>query len=134
VLEISQAVEYGVRGIMYMARRRDENPVPIKEIAAAEEISISFLHKIFQRMARNRILNSRRGIGYTLARTPEEISILDVAEAIEGPLMIRRCILDKNYCERGKDCHLLSFWLELQEDMASKLSSVSLKDLISEKK
>lgn len=133
-MEIPQAVEYGVRGMIYMAQQSAGQPILLKQIAKAEDISPTFLHKIFHRLTRNRILNSRRGVGYTMAKAPEEISILDIAEAIEGPLLIRRCIMEKDYCERGKDCALLSFWAELQEDLTAKLKAVTLKDLITEKK
>lgn len=130
MLEISQAIEYGVRGIIHMAQQGSDKSFLLKDIAEAEDISPTFLHKIFHRLTRTRILNSRRGVGYTLARPPEEISVLDIAEAIEGPLMLRRCIMDKDYCDRGEHCLLASFWLELQNDMAAKLGSVSIKDLL----
>jgi Rrf2 family protein len=130
MLEISQAVEYGIRGIMYMAQQGDGQPVLLRNIAEAEDISSTFLHKIFLRLTRSRILNSRRGVGYTLARDPQTITLLEIAEAIEGPIMIRRCVIDKDYCERGDDCFLASFWSELQEDLCAKLSSVTVRDLI----
>lgn len=130
MLEISQAVEYGVRGMIYMAQKGADRPVLLKEIAEAEDISPTFLHKIFHRLTRNRILGSQRGVGYTLIRDPETITLREITEAIEGPILIRRCLLDKENCERGDDCQLASFWRELQEEMVSKLESVTIKDLV----
>ena len=130
VLEISQAVEYGIRGMMYMVQKGEEGPALVREIADAEDIPIAFLHKIFQRMAQGRILNSRRGIGYTFAMPPEKITLLDIVQAIEGPINLRTCVLDKNYCERSSHCTLVDFWTELQETLISKLSSVTVRDLV----
>ena len=98
--------------------------------AEAEGISLTFLHKIFRRLSRNRILNSTRGVGYTLARKPDSITLLDIAQAIEGPITLRRCLVDKDYCERGDDCTLASFWSELQEELVGKLNSVTILDLV----
>ncbi len=113
-----------------MADKGSGQAVLLREIAEAEDISPSFLHKIFHRLTRSQILNSRRGVGYTLAREPQAISLLDIAEAIEGPIAIRRCMTDKDYCERGDDCRLAAFWSELQEGLVGKLQSVTIQDLI----
>jgi Rrf2 family protein len=131
MLEISQAIEYGIRGIIHMAQIGPDRPVLVKEIAKAENISPTFLHKIFQRLVQSRILNSRRGVGYTFAVHPSSITLLDLIEAIEGPISLRRCLLDKDYCERVEHCALAGFWTELQEELISKLGSTTVQDLAS---
>lgn len=131
VLEISQAVEYGIRGVMYMAQKDDDRPALVREIAEAEDIPVAFLHKIFQRMTRTRLLSARRGVGYTFAKPPEEITLLDVVHAIEGPVHLRSCVLDKDYCERSGRCKLVNFWTELQGELVEKLRGVTIRDLVS---
>lgn len=131
VLEISQAVEYGVRGLMHLVQSQSGRPVRVKEIAQSEEIPPAFLYKIFSRMRRHRILNSRRGIGYTLASPPEQITLLDVIQAIEGPIMVKPCLVDENYCERVSQCVLVAFWTSIQEGVVDKLRTVSILDLAS---
>lgn len=131
MLEISQAVEYGVRGLMQLVQSQSGRPVRVKEVAQAEEIPPAFLYKIFNRMRRSRILNSRRGIGYTLASPPEEISLLDVIQAIEGPITIKPCLVDKDYCDRVNQCSLVAFWTSIQEEVVAKLKTVSIRDLAS---
>ena len=130
MLEISQAIEYGVRGLMHLAQKEGDRPVHVKEIAQQEEISHPFLHKIFRRMSKRRILNSKRGVGFTLARAPEEITLLEVVEAIEGPIMIKECVVDADYCERTSQCGLTLFWTRLQEEMVARLRAVSVHDLV----
>jgi Rrf2 family protein len=120
--------------MIYMAQMGADRPVLLREIAEAEDISPTFLHKIFRRLARNRILGSQRGVGYTLNRAPETITLLAIAEAIEGPILIRRCIVDKDYCNRRDNCLLASFWTELQEELVAKLESVTIKDLVATEK
>ena len=129
-MEISQAVEYGIRGIMFMAQVETDRPVLVKEVAEAEDISPAYLHKIFQLMVRSRILNSRRGVGYTFAIAPEKITLLDIFQAIEGPIVLRRCVEDRGSCDREEACSLVSFWTEVQEELIAKLSSKSIRDLV----
>lgn len=129
MIEISQAVEYGVRGLMQLVQRQSGRPVHVKEIAEAEEISMAFLYKIFRRMARGRILNSRRGVGYSLALPPEEITILDIIQAIEGPIVLKPCIVDESYCDRTNQCVLAAFWASIQEEIVERLRGVSIVDL-----
>lgn len=114
---------------MHLVQSQSGRPVRVKEIAEAEEIPPAFLYKIFSRMRRNRILNSRRGIGYTLASPPEEITLLDVIQAIEGPITLKPCIDDENYCSRVNQCVLVSFWTSIQEGVVDKLRTVSILDL-----
>ena len=128
-MNISQAVEYGIRGIIHMARDKGDGPLLVMNIAQAEDISPTFLHKIFKRMVQGRILNSRRGVGYTLARPPESITLLEIVEAIEGPIQLRRCVVDEDYCPRSDDCTVSVLWKDVQATIVDKLRSISLQDM-----
>jgi len=88
VLVITTKSPYAVRALTELARRGGTAPVPIGEIARARDIPVQFLEGLFATLRRAGILQSQRGVkgGYSFARPPSEISVLDVVELLEGGL------------------------------------------------
>jgi Rrf2 family cysteine metabolism transcriptional repressor len=88
VLVITTKSPYAVRALAELARRGQATPVPIGEIARAREIPVQFLEGLFATLRRAGILQSQRGVkgGYSFARPPEEITVLEVVELLEGEL------------------------------------------------
>ena len=88
MLVITTKSPYAVRALTELARRGGSAPVPIGEIARARDIPVQFLEGLFATLRRAGILQSQRGVkgGYSFARPPSEISVLDVVELLEGGL------------------------------------------------
>jgi Rrf2 family transcriptional regulator, cysteine metabolism repressor len=88
LLVITTKSPYAVRALAELARRGGSAPVPIGEIARAREIPVQFLEGLFASLRRGGILQSQRGVkgGYTFARPPEDVSVLEVVELLEGEL------------------------------------------------
>ena len=88
MLAISSKSPYAVRALSELARTGGAGPVPIGEIARRREIPVQFLEGLFATLRRAGILQSQRGVkgGYSFARPPEEVTVLEVVEALEGPL------------------------------------------------
>jgi Rrf2 family transcriptional regulator, cysteine metabolism repressor len=88
VLVITTKSPYAVRALSELARRGQATPVPIGEIARARDIPVQFLEGLFATLRRAGILQSQRGVkgGYTFARAPSEITVLEVVELLEGEL------------------------------------------------
>jgi Rrf2 family protein len=88
VLVITTKSPYAVRALAELARRGQATPVPIGEIARARDIPVQFLEGLFATMRRAGILQSQRGVkgGYSFARPPSEITVLEVVELLEGEL------------------------------------------------
>jgi Rrf2 family transcriptional regulator, cysteine metabolism repressor len=88
LLAISSKSPYAVRALSELARTGGSAPVPIGEIARRRDIPVQFLEGLFATLRRAGILQSQRGVkgGYTFARPPEEITVLEVVESLEGPL------------------------------------------------
>lgn len=88
MLVITTKSPYAVRALAELARRGDATPVPIGEIARAREIPVQFLEGLFATLRRAGILQSQRGVkgGYSFAREPAEITVLEVVELLEGEL------------------------------------------------
>jgi Rrf2 family cysteine metabolism transcriptional repressor len=88
VLAITSKSPYAVRALAELARTGAAGPVPIGEIARRRDIPVQFLEGLFATLRRAGILQSQRGVkgGYSFARPPEELTVLDVVEALEGRL------------------------------------------------
>ena len=88
MLAITSKSPYAVRALAELARSGGAGPVPIGEIARRREIPVQFLEGLFATLRRAGILQSQRGVkgGYSFARAPEELTVLEVVEALEGSL------------------------------------------------
>jgi Rrf2 family protein len=88
VLVITSKAPYAVRALAELARRGGNAPVPIGEIARARDIPVQFLEGLFATLRRAGVLQSQRGVkgGYTFARPPGEITVLEIVELLEGEL------------------------------------------------
>lgn len=88
MLAITSKSPYAVRALAELARAGGAGPVPIGEIARRREIPVQFLEGLFATLRRAGILQSQRGVkgGYSFARPAEELTVLEVVEALEGAL------------------------------------------------
>src|SRR3954464_15441451 len=98
MFRLSKKSDYGLIALKHLPQHHEES-VSAREIAAQYHIPAELLAKVLQRLARKGLLVSQQGIngGYVLARDPSNISIVDVVEALEGPISITREA-------RGDDC------------------------------
>ena len=88
MLVITTKSPYAVRALAELARRGEATPVPIGEIARARDIPVQFLEGLFATLRRAGLLQSQRGVkgGYSFARPPSEVTILEIVELLEGEL------------------------------------------------
>src|SRR4029453_4482561 len=91
-MQIPRRLDSSLRAVIYLSVRGQEKCCSITEIAKQQEVPKTFLEKIIQDLIRCGLIKSKRGPcgGYTLARSPEKISLSDVIEAIEGPIAVKR--------------------------------------------
>jgi Rrf2 family nitric oxide-sensitive transcriptional repressor len=106
----------------------------LSEIARPQNVSESYLSKIFQKLTREGLVKAVRGKhgGYALARLPEEISVGDVVRAIEADAAqpMYRCLAEERCCAATPSCLLLNAFAEAERQMYAVLDGVSLADLI----
>jgi Rrf2 family cysteine metabolism transcriptional repressor len=90
----STKAEYGVRVMVELARRAGEDPIPLAEIAAHDALPLAYLEHLVARLRKAGLVDSRRGSrgGYLLARSPTEITMAEVVEALEGSIAPIECI------------------------------------------
>jgi Rrf2 family transcriptional regulator, iron-sulfur cluster assembly transcription factor len=130
-MQITKAGEYGVLGLIALARRPVGEVVMIDLLCEEEAIPKSFLGKIFQSLAKAGIVRSARGSGggFGLSRPAAEITALEIIEAIEGPIALQRCLETDADCEHIGGCALCTLLSEAQDRIKEVFSGTSLADL-----
>jgi len=128
---ISKKGDYAVRGMVYLASQPPGRVVLVSDIARAMDIPPLFLAKIFQQFGKLGLVRSYRGSGggFLLGRLPEEITLCEIVEAVEGPIMPNRCVMSSGTCSRDKVCTVHPVWKKIQADVRETLGAVTLKDL-----
>ena len=131
MMELTRKGDYAIRGIIYLASQPPNKISLLSEIAAAVDVPQTFLAKIFQQFSKTGIVKSFRGTGggFLLASLPEEITLLQVVEAVEGPILPNRCVLKAGECERDISCTVHPVWHQVQQKVRGILSNITLKDL-----
>jgi Rrf2 family cysteine metabolism transcriptional repressor len=88
MISITTKSPYAVRALTELARTGTKGPVPIAELARRRDIPVQFLEQLFAALRRAGVLKSQRGVkgGYSFAREPSEITILEIVELLDGPL------------------------------------------------
>jgi Rrf2 family protein len=118
--------------MLYMARQPLGQVCLVSQVAAAEELPESYLAKIFQDLARSRLLISHRGAkgGFSLVDDPQEINLLQIIEAVEGPIALAPCLDIREGCDRVDLCEIYDALDSAQAQMVSVLENTSLADLV----
>ena len=130
-MKLTRGGEYGIRGMLYLAMQDPLSVTLLSEISQTQNIPESYLAKIFQILSKTGLVRSHRGFkgGYSLARRPEEITIKDIIEGVEGPIALNRCSLEENTCDESIDCKIQDVWKNAQNAMMGVLEGTTLADL-----
>ena len=134
-MRLSTKGRYAVMAMADLARRQcdAERAVALAEIAARQEISLSYLEQLFARLRRKGLVTSARGPGggYRLTRTADETTIAEIVHAVDEPLRATRCASKGKGCMlKGERCLTHDLWEDLGERIEDYLASVSLADVI----
>ncbi len=105
-MQLKKETYYALRGLRFLLRHPRGTVLQISRIANAEGVPEASLSKVFRRLASAGILQTHRGVGggTSLARPPEQTSLRDVVEAVEGPLPLQGCPLASLTCDAGQKC------------------------------
>ncbi|MBO4901391.1 MAG: Rrf2 family transcriptional regulator [Lachnospiraceae bacterium] len=130
---ISTKGRYALRVMIYLARAHSDSYIPLKDIAAGEEISKKYLEIIVKDMVAGKLLTgaSGKGGGYKLCRKPEEYSVGEILELTEGTLTSVACLEEgAGKCPRAKNCPTLPMWEEYNRMIHDFFYSKTLSDLL----
>lgn len=133
-MRLTRAGEYAVRCVLHLSGGEYGVVVPRKEIAKAMEIPEQFLGKIAQQLARAGIIDIIQGSkgGFRLVRNPDQVSLLDVVEAVEGEIFLNDCLLRPDACSRTQSCTVHQVWHKARTQLRETLQEATFAELLKE--
>lgn len=131
-MQITRQADYALRAMLYLSQLEPSRRAATSQIAQEQHIPPSFLAKIISQLSIAGLIHTSRGArgGVSLARSPEAISILDVVEAIDGPIALNECSQTPGGCPYGDDCPLRSLWCGTQTELVEKLRKTSFASIL----
>lgn len=132
-MKISTKGRYALRMLIEIAARGDDGFISLKEISEKQDISKKYLEQIVPLLTRNGLLKTNRGNkgGYSLAKTPDKITVGEVLRATEGSLAPVACLeYEKNECPRAEQCSTLYIWEGLYDVIGRYLDGITVKDIV----
>ena len=130
---ISSRGRYCLRVMTDLAEHQGDGYIPMKDVAARQEISLKYLEKILPVLVKNGIVEGLQGKtgGYRLSRKPEEYTLGEILRLTEGTLAPVACLdCEAAPCVRAAQCKTLPVWTELDRIVNSYLDSVTIADLL----
>jgi Rrf2 family protein len=124
-MQITRQADYAVRAVLFLSGLDSGGRAPTSHIAREEQIPPSFLAKIVSQLSVAGVVQTSRGArgGVSLARPAKDISLLEVIEAIDGPITLNECVTDASVCTFGEECPVHSIWCEAHEALVGRLQA-----------
>ena len=132
-MKISTRTEYGIRVLVTLARRAGDAPLSLSGIARAEKLPHAYLEQLVGDLRRAGLVTATRGQsgGYRLSRPSEEISLVEVVRALEGPLLEMPCAGadDHEACDRPEPCTVHEVYQQVQRSLVASLGGTLLSEV-----
>jgi Rrf2 family protein len=131
-MKLSRTVDYALRATLMLAQQDTQRPIPCSHLAEQGEMPERFLLQILRNLVNHGILRSTRGVdgGYALVRPAGEVSLLNIMEAIEGPM----CSCENHVSESGQGSdaqkQLQSALTDVSQTMCRQLDAIKLSQLL----
>ena len=128
---LSTKGSYGLRAMIQLALRDEQAPVPLRDIAQEENLSLDYLEQLVISLRRAGLVRTTRGPrgGFQLARPPDQITARQIVEALEGSLTVRECVSDPASCNRSSSCAARELWERVSRAIAGTLEEATLASL-----
>jgi Rrf2 family protein len=130
-MPISRRADYGARLILDLALQPTPEYVPIREAAARHGVPVPFMKKIASQLAAVGLVETTPGPrgGVCLARPAAEITLLDVVEALDGPLFLNLCLVEPRTCPYDQTCPVHLVWAQTQATLTAQLRQTTFAEL-----
>ena len=134
-MQITRQADYAVRAVLYLAQLGPDMRAATSQIAQEQRIPPSFLAKIVSQLSVAGLLQTSRGArgGVSLARTPDQISLLEVVEAIDGPILLNECVGENGgTCTFSDDCPMRPIWCDVQVELITRLKNTNFSQFLNQ--
>ncbi len=131
MLAIHRQCDYAARILLYLAMQPPGTYLTAREIARLRLIPPALARRVVARLVAAGFLRSRRGKGggFALACSPAEISLLEVVEALDGPIALNRCTLDPQECPLMPQCSVYEAWVDARRLLRDYLNLLTFREL-----
>lgn len=131
-MRVSTRGRYGTRLMVDLAQHFTDGPIPLAEIAKRQDLSAKYLEQLIILLKGAGLIRSARGRrgGYMLARKPEDISVGEIVETLEGRLAVVDCVTDPELCYRSPECPTREIWVGVTDVLKNQLFSLTLQDIL----
>ena len=136
-MKLSTKTRYALRALVDLATNYNGTPVKINAIASRQDLSNRYLENLFTILKSANLLKSRKGKagGFVLSKDPEDITVLEVFEIIEGKLAIIECLDNSQNCDDKKEsCPTFPLWSKLNNTIKETLQNITLAKLVDDYK
>ena len=130
-MKISTKGRYGLRILLDIVLNGDNVPRLMRDIATSQNISEKYISRLVIDLRKAGLIKSVRGAkgGYKMARFPEDVTLLEIVETMEGRTSIVDCVLQPDACSKVGGCAVHQTWAEINRKIREVLSEVTLKDI-----
>lgn len=132
-MNINQESDYAFRIVLMLSKEGLDNKLDAKSLSERGNIPLRFLLKLTRKLTQAGIVKSYRGVngGYAITKEPKYINLKDVFEAIQGPIIVNRCLYDKKACSANKTghCSIHKALSGIQNTMINELEKVNFDSL-----
>ena len=131
MLRLSKKTDYALIALKDLASSASGTSCSAREIAARYDIPVELMAKVLQRLARRGLLESHQGTrgGYQLSRPANRISVADVIQAIDGPVLVTACSDEDESCDQYSKCNVRDPLWRLKDRIVQSLASFTLQEL-----
>lgn len=136
-MRLSTRGRYGTKLMLELALHYGEGPIPLKDIAENQEISSEkYLAHLIPPLKAFGLISSSQGAhgGYFLVKPPQDITLKEVVQAVEGNMALVECVTKPTVCDRASSCITREIWKEMRDKMMKVLESTSLQDMVNQQK
>lgn len=131
-MKLTTKGRYATRAMLDLALHRDEGAILVRDIARRQEVSEKYLKQLFAPLKAAGLVRTIRGArgGFTLAKPPSEIKLIEIVQVMEGSMAPSECVDDAQICSRSDSCVTRQVWTEIKEATDKVLESTNLQDLV----
>jgi len=135
-MKISTRARYGARAVIDIALHEGEQPVKLKDVARRQQLSVHYLQQLILPLKTAGLVRTTPGIhgGVRLGKQPQEISLSNLIQALEGSIAPVECVDEPEWCSRAPVCITRNVWVKVKNSITETLDSITVQDLVDEQK
>ncbi len=130
-MKLSTRGKYGLYAMFYLAQHAGEGPQSLQSIATVG-VPKQYLEQLLGNLRRAGLVTTVRGAqgGYQIAEDPKDITLLEIMDAMEGPIELSECMADENACGRSCACPVRRVWQRLTDSINHEFSQITLASML----